>query len=624
MSDQKKYIGTSQAAARLQKTNRWVVNLCHKGKLEGAIRDGRNWKIPEESVLAYMEKEGIRNDSMETGGSLLPCAVGNTSYVEITSECYYVDKTLLIRDLIDDHNKVTLFTRPRRFGKTLALNTLKTFFEASDEDTAKYFADKKIWQCGQKYRALQGTYPVIMLTFKDVKFGNWEDSLEAIRLVLKDEYKRHDELTGSSALGADDRDYLERMKRGQLTDVEYSRALLNLTRMLAAHHGKKVVILIDEYDTPIQQGYTKGFYQDVIAFMRNFLSGGLKDNQDLAFGVLTGIMRVSKENLFSGLNNLTVNTVLDEKYSGYFGFTNDEVQEMASYYGKADSMQEIRRWYDGYRFGKAEVYNPWSVTSYFANGGQAKPYWANTSDNEIIREILQGLTPEVADELTRIMQGEEIHAALNMEVIYPKMTDGADTIFSFLLLAGYLTLSSIPEETEYGTFAMLRLPNTEIRRIYNTEVLSWMRTRSTGGVVSDIEKAIYRGDGVLLQKALERYLISVISYFDGSAEAFYHGLMIGLIASTTSKYHILSNRESGFGRFDIQMEPREKGFPGILMEFKSVPVSEKENLAAIAEEALAQINRQQYAHDLEDRGVHRITCYGIAFSGKNVEVKMSE
>ena len=624
MSDQKKYIGTSQAAARLQKTNRWVVNLCHKGKLEGAIRDGRNWKIPEESVLAYMEKEGIRNDSMETGGSLLPCAVGNTSYVEITSECYYVDKTLLIRDLIDDHNKVTLFTRPRRFGKTLALNTLKTFFEASDEDTAKYFADKKIWQCGQKYRALQGTYPVIMLTFKDVKFGNWEDSLEAIRLVLKDEYKRHDELTGSSALGADDRDYLERMKRGQLTDVEYSRALLNLTRMLAAHHGKKVVILIDEYDTPIQQGYTKGFYQDVIAFMRNFLSGGLKDNQDLAFGVLTGIMRVSKENLFSGLNNLTVNTVLDEKYSGYFGFTNDEVQEMASYYGKADSMQEIRRWYDGYRFGKAEVYNPWSVTSYFANGGQAKPYWANTSDNEIIREILQGLTPEVADELTRIMQGKEIHAVLNMEVIYPKMTDGADTIFSFLLLAGYLTLSSIPEETEYGTFAMLRLPNTEIRRIYNTEVLSWMRTRSTGGVVSDIEKAIYRGDGVLLQKALERYLISVISYFDGSAEAFYHGLMIGLIASTTSKYHILSNRESGFGRFDIQMEPREKGFPGILMEFKSVPVSEKENLAAIAEEALAQINRQQYAHDLEDRGVHRITCYGIAFSGKHVEVKMSE
>ena len=624
MTDQKHYIGTSQAAAMLQKTNRWVVNLCHKGKLEGAVQNGRNWMIPENSVLAYMEAVGITNNGADTGGSLLPCSVGNTSYVEITSECYYVDKTLLIRDLIDDHNKVMLFTRPRRFGKTLALNTLKTFFEMTDEDTAKYFVDKKIWQCGQKYRSLQGTYPVIMLTFKDVKFGNWQDSLEAIRLELKDEYKRHSELARSSALGADDRDYLDRMEKGQLTEVEYSRALLNLTRMLAEHHGRKVVILIDEYDTPIQQGYTKGFYQDVIAFMRNFLSGGLKDNQNLAFGVLTGIMRVSKENLFSGLNNLTVNTVLDEKYSSYFGFTNEEVQEMASYYDKADSMQEIRRWYDGYRFGNEEIYNPWSVTSYFASDCKAKPYWANTSDNEIIREILQGLTPEVADDLTRIMQGEEIHAALNMEVIYPKMTDGADTIFSFLLLAGYLTLSTMPEETEYGTFATLRLPNTEIRRIYNTEVLSWIRTMSAGGVVSDIEKAIYRGDGKLLQKALENYLIRVISYHDGATEAFYHGLMIGLVASTSSRYYIRSNRESGYGRFDLQMEPKEKGYPGILMEFKSVPASEKGNLDAVAEEALAQIDRQRYTQELKDRGIDRIIYYGIVFSGKNVEVKTSE
>ena len=416
--DRNDYIGTSKAASMLHMTTRRVVGLCHEGKLIGAVQDGRNWKIPEESVRAYM---GISD-------TLLPCAVGNTSYVEISSECYYVDKTLLIRDLIDDHNMVTLFTRPRRFGKTLAINMLKTFFEKTEEDTSKYFIDKNIWRCGQKYRALQGTYPVIMLTFKDVKFDNWQDSLEAIRLVLKDEYKRHPELMESIAMGADDKDYLSRMEKGALSDVEYSRALLNLTRMLAAHHGRKVIILIDEYDTPIQQGFTRGFYQDVIAFMRNFLSGGLKDNTSLAFGVLTGIMRVSKENLFSGLNNLTVNTVLDEKYSCYFGFTGDEVQKMADYYGKSDGMQEIRKWYDGYRFGQSEIYNPWSVTSYFANDGQAKTFWANTSDNEIIREVLQELTPEIADELTRIMQGEEIHAALNMEVVYPKMADGADTI----------------------------------------------------------------------------------------------------------------------------------------------------------------------------------------------------
>ena len=611
------YMSTSKAAALLQLSSRRVVGLCHEGKFSGAVQNGRNWKIPKESVSAYLGTTQIRD-------SLLPCAVGNTSYVEISSECYYVDKTLLVRDLIDDHNMVTLFTRPRRFGKTLAINMLKTFFEKSEEDTSKYFTDKKIWRCGKKYQALQGTFPVIMLTFKDIKFDHWQESLEAVRLVLKDEYKRHSELRESQVLGVDDLDYLARMEKGSLSDVEYSRALLNLTRMLAAHHGKKAVILIDEYDTPIQQGYTHGFYHEVIAFMRNFLSGGLKDNPCLAFGVLTGITRVSKENLFSGLNNLTVNTVLDEKYSSYFGFTGDEVREMADYYGKSDRMPDIQRWYDGYRFGNTEIYNPWSVISCFANDGQAKAFWANTSDNEIIRDMLQELTPDVSDALTGLMQGEEIHAALNMEVIYPRISDGADTIFSFLLLAGYLTLSSVPEETEYGTFAALRIPNMEIRRVYNTEVLGWSRARSSGGVVSNVEKAIYLGDGKRLEKAIANYMISCVSSFDGAAEGFYHGMVLGLVASLSSRYYIRSNRESGEGRFDLLMEPKEKVLPGIVMEFKAIPASEKSELSKAAEKALTQIDRQNYTRELQERGVRRIVRYGIAFSGKAVEVKSAE
>jgi len=615
--DQSDYLSTSEAAALLQLSARRVVGLCHEGSFSGAVQIGRNWKIPKDSVRAY-------SGAAQICDSLLPCAVGNTSYVEISSECYYVDKTLLIRDLIDDHNMVTLFTRPRRFGKTLAINMLKTFFEKSEEDTSKYFSDKKIWQCGKKYQALQGIFPVILLTFKDIKFERWQESLEAIRLVLKDEYKRHSELRESPALGADDQDYLARMEKGSLTDVEYSRALLNLTRMLSAHHGRKAVILIDEYDTPIQQGYTHGFYQDVIAFMRNLLSGGLKDNPYLAFGVLTGITRVSKENLFSGLDNLIVNTVLDEKYSSYFGFTGDEVREMSTYYGKPDGMQEIQRWYNGYRFGNSEIYIPWSVTSYFANDGQAKAFWANTSDNEIIREMLQELTPEISDELTGIMQGEEIHAALNMEVIYPRIADGADTIFSFLLLAGYLTLSSAPDETEYGTFAALKTPNMEIRRVYNTEVLGWMRTRSSGGVISNIEKAIYLGDGKRLEKAIGNYMMSCVSSFDGAAEGFYHGMVLGLVASLSSRYYIRSNRESGDGRFDLLMEPKENLLPGIVMEFKAVPASGKKELSKTAEEAIAQIDRQNYTRELQERGVRRIVRYGIAFSGKSVEVKTAD
>lgn len=625
MGNDGKYIGTTETAKLLQMTSRRVVGLCGEGKLPGAFRSGRNWKIPMESVKQYMKAAGMTMpaETADDNQGLLPFAIGNTSYIEISSECYYVDKTLLIRDLIDDHNMVTLFTRPRRFGKTLAINMIKTFFETTEDDTARYFADKKIWHCGERYRAMQGKYPVIMLTFKDVKYSTWEESLEAIRLVVKDEYKRHSELFQSAALDADTRNYMDRMENGTLSSVELQRSLLSLAHLLSVHHGSKVVILIDEYDTPIQQGYSRGFYKEVISFMRNFLSGGLKDNTDLAFGVLTGIMRVSKENLFSGLNNPMVNTVLDEKYSEYFGFTEEEVREMAAYYHRPEAMDEIRFWYDGYRFGSTEIYNPWSVTNYFASGGQAKPYWANTSDNEIIREILTGLTPEIADNLTKIMQGEEIHASLDMEVVYPRMTDGNDTIFSFLLLAGYLTPVGKPEETEIGTFAALRLPNAEIRRIYNTEILGWIRTQQPGNIISEIEKAVYLRDAKRLQEALREYMITSISYYDGAAEGFYHGMMLGLVASLSSRYYIRSNREAGEGRFDLQLEPKERGLSGILMEFKAVSVSEKDRLHELAEEALAQTEEKEYQRDMEERGVHEIVRYGIAFAGKRVEVRMS-
>ena len=619
------YIGTTEAAKLLQMTGRRVVGLCSEGKFSGAFRSGRNWKIPVDSVKQYMKDTGIAapEESKEDVQSLLPVAIGNTSYIEVSSECYYVDKTLMIRDLIDDHNMVTLFTRPRRFGKTLAINTIKTFFEKTEDDTSRYFTDKNIWSCGEKYRSMQGIYPVVMLTFKDVRYNTWEESVEAIRLVVKDEYKRHPELLTSTVLDADAKNYIDRMEKGTLSGVELQRSLLALTHMLSVHHGSKVVILVDEYDTPIQQAYSRGFYKEVISFMRNFLSGGLKDNTDLAFGVLTGIMRVSKENLFSGLNNPMVNTVLDDKYSEYFGFTEDEVREMASYYGKPEVMDEIRFWYDGYHFGNTEIYNPWSVTNYFASGGQAKPYWANTSDNEIIREILTGLTPEIADDLAKVMQGEEIHASLDMEVVYPRMTDGNDTIFSFLLLAGYLTPAGKPEETEIGTFASLRLPNAEIKRIYNTEILSWIRTQQSGNIISEIEKAVYLSDAKRMQEALRKYMITSISFYDGAAEGFYHGMVLGLVASLSSKYYIRSNRESGEGRFDLQLEPKNKMLPGILMEFKAVSVSDKDKLSELAEEALAQTKEKQYQRELEDRGIIDIVRYGIAFSGKNAEVRMA-
>lgn len=609
-----KYITSKEAAEILKISTRRVVGLCNDGKFPGAFQKGRGWKIPKDSVLMYQknEKSGEKKDI------LLSCAVGNTSYIDIVKNSYYVDKTLLIRDLIDDHASVTLFTRPRRFGKTLAMDMLKTFFEKTEKDTSIYFQDKKIWNCGEKYRSLQGAYPVISITFKDVKFNNWTDSLEAIRIVIRDEYMRHAEIFSSNKLDFVEQDYLTRMQTGTLNEVEYTRALLNLSRMLEKHHQSKVVILIDEYDTPIQQGHSRGFYNEVITFMRNFMSGGLKDNPSLSFGVLTGILRVSKENLFSGLNNPVVNSVLDEKYCEYFGFTTDEVIAMADYYGHHEKLEELREWYDGYRFGNTEIYNPWSVTNYFHNNCQPKPFWANTSDNEIIREIMTSLTPEIAEDLVALIQGQTVQTSLNMDVIYPRIIDGPDSIFSFLLIAGYLKSVKAAVETEFGTFVELALPNKEIRRVYNTEILFWLRGTLDGNVMQELEKALYLNDGIKLKESLRKYMLTCISCFDGASEAFYHGMMLGLVAGMSTRYYIHSNRESGEGRFDLVLEPKVASLPGIIMEFKAS--KEETTLLALAKDALKQINDKNYDTDMQDRGIHEIVKYGIAFAGKKVEI----
>lgn len=613
--DDRIYISSEEAAGLLGLSTRRIVGLCNDNVFDGAVREGRGWKIPQEQVLRY----GRRKGSIKDGNVTLSCAVGSTSYVDMVKHSYYVDKTLLIRDLIDDQVPVILFTRPRRFGKTLAIDMLKSFFEKSEEDTSVYFRDKKIWSCGKEYQKYQGAFPVISITFKDAKFTDWRSTFEAIKSIICDEFLRHEELWESEKLNQVEREYLAKLQSDGLSEVDYTRSLLNLSRMLEKHHQSKVVVLIDEYDTPIQQGHSKGFYNEVISFMRNFMSGGLKDNSSLACGVLTGILRVSKENLFSGLNNPVVNTVLDDKYSEYFGFTIDEVKDMAEYYGKEEKLSELREWYDGYRFGNTEIYNPWSVANYFYNNCQAKPYWTNTSDNEIIREIMESLSSDMAENLFSLMQGKSVQTSLNMDVIYPRITDGTDTIFSFLLIAGYLKPFGSPVETEYGTFMEMALPNKEILRVYNTEILSWLRGTVDGNVMSNLEKALFLNDGKLLENVLRKYMISCISSFDGATEGFYHGMMLGLVAGMSSKYYIRSNREAGDGRFDLVLEPKLTNMPGIIMEFKACKSAEKLSQSSI--EALGQIEEKNYDIELKERGIKAIVKYGIAFAGKHVEIE---
>ena len=393
-----------------------------------------------------------------------------------------------------------------------------------------------------------------------------------------------------------------------------------LTLYLHKHYGIAPIVIIDEYDTPIQQGHLHGFYDPVVGFMRNLFSGALKDNSHLSFGFLTGILRVARESIFSGLNNLKVNSILDERYSEYFGFTAGEVQEMAQYYDAAEKYQEICDWYDGYRFGQTDMFNPWSVISYFSNNCHPKAFWQSTGSNDIIREILQASTPDITERLELLMQGKSFITHIDTNVIYPQLQHDPSSVYSFLLVTGYL--KAIHADSSYGEDYMceVALPNKEISFVYSKEILSLLESVIPRSAATAIQEAIYKMDTRELQKALENFLIQSISFHDASNEAFYHGLMLGMCAVMDNSYRVTSNRESGEGRFDIQMMPVNIHLPGILIELKAGKNCSDEQLQKLSAAALQQIDNRAYHTELQAAGITSIIQFGIAFSGKKVQI----
>jgi hypothetical protein len=371
---------------------------------------------------------------------MLPIPIGVSDYRLASTEYYYVDKTLLIRDILDERPLVSLFTRPRRFGKTLNMDMLRTFFELSDKDTSIYFRNRNIWKCGKKYQDYQGKYPVIFVSFKDVKCLTWEDTYANIRNLLQHEFERHLELLESPKLNSYDKKNLKTILDGEANTAEIEASFALLSELLHKHYEIAPIIIVDEYDTPIHQGYVRGFYDSIIHFMRNLFSGGFKDNSHLSFGFLTGILKVAKESIFSGLNNPKINTILENRYSEYFGFTHEEVKAMAKYYQAEDKYPEICEWYDGYRFGNTDIFNPWSVVNYFGNECQPRAYWQSTGSNSVVGEILATADNNVYEKLNLLIQGKTISSYVDTSVIYPQIHDNPSSIFSFLLVAGYLKI----------------------------------------------------------------------------------------------------------------------------------------------------------------------------------------
>lgn len=549
--------------------------------------------------------------------------IGISDYVRAQSEYYYVDKTLLIKEFLDRRPLVSLFTRPRRFGKTLNMDMLRVFFEISDEDTSRYFADKAIWNCGEEYRAYQGKYPVIFLTFKDVKFDTWEATIDKIRGLLQEEYGRHQELLDSDKLSQYEKIYFTKILDSSANEVELTSALERLSKMLAVHYGKAPIIIIDEYDTPIQEGYSKDFYDEIIGFMRNFFSGAFKDNKNLSYGFLTGILRIAQESIFSGLNNLSVNTVMDEEYDSFFGFTSDEVKKMLEYYGMSKKESELKDWYDGYLFGSEEIYNPWSVINYISRGGIPQAYWVNTGKNEILEDLLKVSTDDITERLYALLHGERIIARIDQNVVYSSLTEEPANIYSLLLVAGYLKVPKKELQADGSYLCEVSIPNREIAAVYKSEILSHFLqvgviTRNTANKIAE---SLYANDYKKLQNAVAEYMDKSISFYDGGTEGFYHGLMLGLIALMDNQYKIKSNRESGDGRYDICLIPREEKYPGIIMELKWKEKLSEAALVSLAEEALVQIDELRYDSELTEDGIADIIKFGIAFSGKKVCIK---
>ena len=420
------YISADEAARKWNISVRRVQQMCKSGEIPGAVKEGRSWVLPEDV------QQPVRK-TLKTSRALLPLPVGISSYVEAVSNYYYVDKTLLIRDFVDTLPKVSLFTRPRRFGKTLNMDMLRVFFEKTEEDTSCWFKDKKIWSCGEAYRKHQGRYPVIFLTFKDVKYSTWENALSDISEIIRMEYSRHAELRESGKCTEYEKSFYAKIISGDAEEVELARSLSVLSAMLHKHAGMPAVIIIDEYDTPIQQGHEAGYYKEVIGFIRNLFSGAFKDNPHLAYGFLTGILRVAKESIFSGMNNLKVNTIMDDRFSAYFGFTENEVEEMLAYYGCPEKMPEAKSWYDGYRFGNSDVFNPWSIINYADEHFFPKTFWQSTGSNAIIGDILKTATPETMESLKKLLQGGQVTTYVDTGVIYPEILHNPSSIYSFLL-----------------------------------------------------------------------------------------------------------------------------------------------------------------------------------------------
>ena len=548
-----------------------------------------------------------------------PMPVGIEDFKDLVAGHYYfIDKTRFIKELIDTQGKVTLITRPRRFGKTLSLSMLQYFFTLENaEENRQLFAGLDIERAGEKYMSQQGTRPVVFLTLKEVRAGKHDVMMDLLARVLQGLCMRYQYMLSSDRLSAEDKNNFRRLLELRGSEADLRLSLCSLMQWLEAVHGQKPVLLLDEYDAPILSAWENGYYRECIDFMRGFLGSALKTNPALGFAVLTGITRISKESIFSGLNNLDVCGVLTELYNDAMGFTQEEAAKLMADCGAADKVAELAKWYDGYRFGQAEIYNPWSVINFVRHGCEFRPYWLNTSGNSILKDLLTKVDRRRQKELEGLLHGIGVESPVMEEVVYSDLTDSRDALFMMLMTAGYLKPVKTWKDEDCADWALLQIPNLEVRMAYRKEILGHIVPSQGESLLRDMLRAMTTGDTEEFSECLSCILRDFVSYHDtAQPESFYHGLMLGFSVLLDGKYQVKSNRESGYGRFDLAFFPLRPGTPGVILELKAA--GSEEELEERAKEALQQIAEKEYCAELSRQGASDIWRYGIAFHGKKV------